>query len=177
MASNKKLFSLIALAIIVLGAIGYFFFAHSDESSSSKPTGNKVTFSGSELKEEKDGKVIWAVNAESIEVDPRTKEIWLTNVKGIFTKDDVTMTLTAPKGHVTGDHKIINLSGGIKATNTDGAEFSTDALLFDNNKKEFTTKTAFTFVNKDVTLTGDTLWANMVLQEVKAKGHARLVQK
>lgn len=177
MGNNRKILGLIVLAIAILSSIGYFFFGQTVPEDPSKPKGNKVTFSGSELKEEKDGKIIWAVKAESIEVDPRTKEIVLTNVKGVFTKDNVEMNITAPKGHVTGDHKIIDLSEGVTATNTEGVEFTTSAITFDNNKKEFITKTPFTFVDKETTITGDTLWGNMVLQEIKAKGHARLVRK
>ncbi len=38
-------------------------------------SGQLVNFQGADLQEEKDGKLVWALSAEKIEYDPRTKAI------------------------------------------------------------------------------------------------------
>jgi len=40
-----------------------------------------------------------------------------------------------------------------------------------------TSKTAFTYDSKDITLTGDKLEGNMSLKQIKAIGHAKLTKK
>ncbi|MFQ8977853.1 MAG: hypothetical protein ACLR5T_02520 [Veillonella sp.] len=63
----------------------------------------------------------------------------LTNLKGLFYQDDVTTTITAPHAVLT---VIVthDIDQGVTATNTDGAEFKTDALHFDNKTKTLTSK-------------------------------------
>ena len=128
-------------------------------------------------KRKKDGKLVWALSAEKIEYDPRTKAIVLTNLKGLFYQDDVTTTITAPHAVLTGDRNSLDIDQGVTATNTDGAEFKTDALHFDNKTKTLTSKSAFTYNGKDITLTGDKLEGNMSLKKIKAIGNAKLTKE
>ena len=109
--------------------------------------------------------------------NPRTKAIVLTNLKGLFYQDDVTTTITAPHAVLTGDRNSLDIDQGVTATNTDGAEFKTDALHFDNKTKTLTSKSAFTYNGKDITLTGDKLEGNMSLKKIKAIGNAKLTKK
>ena len=74
-------------------------------------------------------------------------------------------------------HSSLDIDGGVTATNTEGANFKTDALHFDNKTKMLTSKTAFTYDSKDITLTGDKLEGNMSLKQIKAIGHAKLTKK
>ena len=94
-----------------------------------------------------------------------------------FYQDDVTTTITAPHAVLTGDRNSLDIDQGVTATNTEGAEFKTEALHFDNKTKTLTSKTAFTYNSKDVTLTGDKLEGNMSLKIIKAIGHAKLTKK
>lgn len=142
--------------------------------------GQLVNFQGADLQEEKDGKLVWALSAEKIEYDPRTKAIVLTNLKGgQFYQNDVTTTITAPHAVLTGDRNSLDIDqGGVTATNTEGgATFKTEALHFDNKTKQLTSQSAFTYTSNDVTLVGDKLEGNMSLQQIKAIGNAKLTKK
>ena len=168
------------MATIVLALIGlivYIMKDSSDVGTTQNQNGQLVNFQGADLQEEKDGKLVWALSAEKIEYDPRTKAIVLTNLKGLFYQDDVTTTITAPHAVLTGDRNSLDIDQGVTATNTDGAEFKTDALHFDNKTKTLTSKSAFTYNGKDITLTGDKLEGNMSLKKIKAIGNAKLTKK
>ena len=54
---------------------------------------------------------------------------------------------------------------------------TTEAISFDNKTKKLTSETPFTFSNNDAVVTGDQLEADVVLNKVMAKGHAKLVKK
>ena len=178
MKNNKKLIAIVAAIVLALiGLIVYIMKDSGDVSTTQNQNGQLVNFQGADLQEEKDGKLVWALSAEKIEYDPRTKAIVLTNLKGLFYQDDVTTTITAPHAVLSGDHSSLDIDGGVTATNTEGANFKTDALHFDNKTKMLTSKTAFTYDSKDITLTGDKLEGNMSFKQIKAIGHAKLTKK
>ena len=178
MKNNKKLIAIVAAIVLALiGLIVYIMKDSNEVTSNQNQSGQLVNFQGADLQEEKDGKLVWALSAEKIEYDPRTKAIVLTNLKGLFYQDDVTTTITAPHAVLTGDRNSLDIDQGVTATNTEGAEFKTEALHFDNKTKTLTSKTAFTYNSKDITLTGDKLEGNMSLKIIKAIGNAKLTKK
>ena len=178
MKNNKKLIAIVAAIVLALiGLIVYIMKDSSDVGTTQNQNGQLVNFQGADLQEEKDGKLVWALSAEKIEYDPRTKAIVLTNLKGLFYQDDVTTTITAPHAVLTGDRNSLDIDQGVTATNTDGAEFKTDALHFDNKTKTLTSKSASTYNGKDITLTGDKLEGNISLKKIKAIGNAKLTKK
>lgn len=178
MKNNKKLIAIVsAIVLVLVGLIAYIMTDSDEPSTKSSPTGQLVNFQGAELQEEKDGKLVWALSAEKIEYDPRSKAIVLTNLKGLFYQDNVTTTITAPHAVLSGDHSSLDIDGGVTATNTENATFKTEALHFDNKTKVLTSKSAFTYTGNDVILTGDKLEGNMSLQQIKAMGNAKLTKK
>lgn len=178
MKNNKKLIAIVAAIVLALiGLIVYIMKDSGDVGTTQNQNGQLVNFQGADLQEEKDGKLVWALSAEKIEYDPRTKAIVLTNLKGLFYQDDVTTTIIAPHAVLTGDRNSLDIDQGVTATNTDGTEFKTDALHFDNKTKTLTSKSAFTYNGKDITLTGDKLEGNMSLKKIKAIGNAKLTKK
>ena len=178
MKNNKKLIAIVAAIVLALiGLIVYIMKDSSDVGTTQNQNGQLVNFQGADLQEEKDGKLVWALSAEKIEYDPRTKAIVLTNLKGLFYQDDITTTITAPHAVLTGDRNSLDIDQGVTATNTDGVEFKTDALHFDNKTKTLTSKSVFTYNGKDITLPGDKLEGNMSLKKIKAIGNAKLTKK
>ena len=165
MKNNKKLIAIVAAIVLALiGLIVYIMKDSNEVTTTQNPSGQLVNFQGADLQEEK-------------EYEPRTKAIVLTNLKGLFYQDDVTTTITAPHAVLTGDRNSLDIDQGVTATNTEGAEFKTEALHFDNKTKMLTSKSAFTYNSKDVTLTGDKLEGNMSLKIIKAIGNAKLTKK
>lgn len=178
MKNNKKLIAIVVAVVFVLVGLIVYIMKDSGESTMTQTgAGQLVNFQGADLQEEKDGKLVWALSAEKIEYDPRTKAIVLTNLKGQFYQNDVTTTITAPHAVLTGDRNSLDIDQGVTATNTEGATFKTEALHFDNKTKQLTSQSAFTYTSNDVTLVGDKLEGNMALQQIKAIGNAKLTKK
>ena len=104
MKNNKKLIAIVVAIVLALIGLIVFIMKDSNEATSTQnQSGQLVNFQGADLQEEKDGKLVWALSAEKIEYDPRTKAIVLTNLKGLFYQDDVTTTITAPHAVLTVD--------------------------------------------------------------------------
>lgn len=177
MKKNKKLIAIIVAVVAVIGGLIWFLFGGGEAIVTGSPSGRLINFSGADLREEQDGKLIWALTADTIEYDPKTKAITMKNLKGTFNQNDVVMQLTAPEATMSSDHKQLDMTGGIHATTSEGAVFDVEALHFDNTKKELSASTPFTFENNEAILTGDSLVANMALQHIEVHGHAKLVKK
>lgn len=178
MQKNKKIWAIIVIAIALFSGLVYFILKDNvSDSDVTKPKGNLVTFNGADLNETTDGKVIWSVKAEKIEYDPKTKDVYLTNLTGTFNKDNTTLTVTAPRGRMTDNRKNMDMAGGVKGSSTDGASFETDTLHFDNTKKLLTSESAFTYTKDDMTITGDKLEGDMTMEVIKAIGNAKLVKE
>lgn len=179
MRKHKKTIIGTAIVLALIGVFVWIFMISSVETPDdpTMPQGDLVTFDGSTISEESNGQVAWTVTAEQIKVNPKTKEVYLTNMKSVFYKDGKELTVTAPRGHMTADHNTFQLGGGVKAVDQDGAELRTDAITYNNQSKKLSSTSAFTFSNKDATITGDTFEADTVLQNVTAKGHAKLEKK
>lgn len=179
MLKNKKTILVIAIVLALVGVFIWILLSGEAETKTAptQPTGNLVTFDGSTITEEQNGKTAWSVSAEQIKVNPKTKEIYLTNMKGTFYDGDKTLVVTAPRGYMSGDHNKMQLAGGVKGTNGADVELTTESISFDNKTKKLTSETPFTFSNSDAVVTGDQLEADTVLNKVMAKGHAKLVKK
>lgn len=176
--ANKKRIWLIILALVVVGVLAYFFMKPAaTETQESKVDENLITFNGANLQESKDGKIIWSLKAEKILFDPKTKNIYLTNFTGTFNKDDVSMTVTAPEAKLTNQQKNLEMHGGVKATSTDGAEFTSPSFYYNTVTKKFTSKEPFTFKKGHDIITADEMEGDLVLEQVKAMGHAKLTQE
>ena len=73
MKNNKKLIAIVVAVVIALVGLIAFILHDSGDSSKGANNGQLVNFQGAELQEEKDGKLVWALSAEKIEYDPRSK--------------------------------------------------------------------------------------------------------
>lgn len=176
MKNNKTVLAAIVGALVILVGLGYFLYGDV-EVATTGPTGNSISFNGTELKEEKNGQLIWSVKAEKISVDQVTKVVTLENVTGTFHKDGKILTVKAPKGVVSKDHGQITLSGGIEATSSTGATLRTEGLEYRSKEQLFKSTSKFIYTDVDTTLEGDVLEGDMILQQVTAKGHAKLIRK
>lgn len=167
------------IVVIIFCGLGYYFYESSINASDdpTKPHGNLVTFDGSTIKEEENGKLVWELTAKKIELNPKTREVYLTDLTGKFFKDGVVTTVTAPRGHVSGDKSTIQISGGVKAENNKGASASTNGLDYNGKNKQITSTSPFTYTDNGTTISGDKLEGDMALQIIKAVGHAKLSKK
>lgn len=84
-----------------------------------------VNFDGNSISEEKDGRVLWTINAEKIEMDIDTKNAALINVKAIFNfEDGRTLELTAAKANYEDKTSHLVIEDGVNGKSSDGGRFS-----------------------------------------------------
>ncbi len=84
-----------------------------------------VNFDGNTISEEKDGRILWTINAENIEMDVDTKDASLTNVKAVFNfEDGRTVELKAPKAVFIDKTHHLTITEGIEGKSSDGGKFS-----------------------------------------------------
>lgn len=176
MTNRKKIIAMLVAILLIIGGFGYYIY-HYEERADMTGQSGEISFSGTDIREEKNGQIIWSLSADTIDVDPTTQEIHLKNLKGTFHHNGVITSIVAPEAHMTKDHTNLDMTGGIHATNTEGAVFDTAALHYDNRTKQLSSVGAFSYTGKNITITGDRLVADTGLQKISVEGHAKLAKK
>lgn len=179
---NKHWQTLAVIAAVILLACGiYLLFADSPSekgNASSKQSDNAVAeFSNSTMKEDKDGKPVWRLTAEHVSISQDKNTARLTGITGYFQNDEIKLSLKAKEGVLDRAKKTVRLEGTIEASTADGAVLHAENLTYDGNKDILSTDKAFTAERDGKILTADSFTADRVLQEIRAKGHARLRDK
>ena len=88
-----------------------------------------VEYHSNTITEEKNGRRIWDITAETTATDIVTQATTFSNAVGHYYQEDGTViTLTAPTGIYDNDTRNIKLVGGVRATSTGGAELVSDTL-------------------------------------------------
>lgn len=179
MQKNKIVWILGIVSIICLGLIFHMFWAEPNTNSpvDKKAQQNLIDFDGVDLKEERDGKIIWLVKAKNIKYDPETKDIFLEKVEAQFNDGGTELMIKADKGSVTDHNRVINLEGSIYGKNTSGVEFKAKSLKYDAHNGNFSTDQEFYYKDGSNVLTADSLQGNMTLNKIVAKGHVRLLKE
>lgn len=179
MKKSKGFWLLIGSIVLSIAFVGYLFFGSgmSPVKVVSDGKDQLVKFTGADLHEMKDGKLLWSLKAESILYNPRTKEVFLENMKGEFHDGGNTFIVNAKKGHVSENQEVITMTGEVYGKTEGGVEFKGIDLVYNTKTKKMTSSKPFTYKDGHSTITGDTLNGDMVLKEVTAKGHVKLVQE
>ena len=88
-----------------------------------EPTGPRImSYMDNTLHEERDGRTIWQMTAEQMNVDIDTNDTGMVKIDGTFYSDDGrTLTLKADEGRMDSKTRDIVLTGTIEATTSDGA--------------------------------------------------------
>ena len=97
MKSNPKawLFGL-CIAAVIAGGLYYFLREEPLTDTRQEAVTTRMAFSGSKLTEDQDGKRIWELTARVMEVDPKTRWVYLTDLDGVlFRADGTHITVTA----------------------------------------------------------------------------------
>lgn len=180
---NKTAYLSIACILLLLTGGLYYFFREEPPLANSIPetkpattqTSN-LTFAGSSIVEEKNGKKVWELNAESIEADPAGKIVYLKKVKGIFYQDQGgTLDIVAQEGVLDTKTHDITLQGDIKATSSEGAVFTAPQGVYNEQTKIFSGIGGITLTKGDTVITGDKIDADVSTEKVKIQGSAKVV--
>lgn len=174
--------SFACIILLLAGGLYYFFRAEPPQpvspvsESKPAPAGANLTFAGSTIIEEKNGKKSWELNAETIEADANGKVVYLKKINGTFYQEKGgKVDLVAQEGILdTKTHDIV-LQGDIKATSSDGAVFTAPQGKYVDQTKFFYGTGGIRLTRGETVITGDSIEADTAMEKVKVQGNAKAV--
>lgn len=90
-----------------------------------------MSYDNNTISEEKDGVKIWDLTADHIDVDIDSRNAELTGLTGHFyQKDGRSAEVKADHGSYDNETKDIKIDGNVQITTSDGAELTSDELLW-----------------------------------------------
>ncbi|WP_027406027.1 LPS export ABC transporter periplasmic protein LptC [Anaerovibrio sp. RM50] len=122
---GKVLAGVFAVLLVILIVWAVNGIPEPPEGDGQDPSQRVVNFDGNTISEEKDGKVIWTVTAEKMEMDIDTKDVALVNVKVTYNYNDgQTLELKAPKAIYQEKTHHLEVTDGVEGESSDGGKFS-----------------------------------------------------
>lgn len=179
---KKSTYLVIAcLVAFLVGGVYYFVKEEAPESpkqaqEASEPAA-KPFFTGNAIVEEQDGKRLWELTAETIEIDPNTKQARLVNIKGVFYQDKGgKIEITAPGAVMDTKTKDITMTGNVKAVSSDGATFTANEALWKGKDRMLFGTGGVTLTRDDTVIIGDKLESDANMEKVRVQGNARVIK-
>lgn len=178
MNKNVKL-GLIGLVVLLLVA-GIYFLFKDDAPRSQGENGKSSTameFSNIEMKEDQNGKSVWKIKAKHVSMSQDKNTAELEGLEGTFLKDGDELHLSADKGKLNRKEKTVYVEGHVEGKNSDGMVFHAKNLTYNGKTEKLSTDQAFVAEKDGKILTADSFEGDRVLQQLTAKGHAKLADK
>ncbi|MEG6585066.1 LPS export ABC transporter periplasmic protein LptC [Dendrosporobacter sp. 1207_IL3150] len=177
---NKKSYALIACIVLVLAfGVYYLFRDESPKELQQQQVKNEqtvnMTYSGNSIIEEQDGKRLWELSAETIEVDPKSKQAIIKNLRGVFYQDNGgKMEINAAQAVLDTKTRDIIMNGQVKAVSADGATFTAPTARWAGNDRRFYGSGGITMTRDDTVIIGDRIESDANMQKIKVEGNARI---
>lgn len=173
-----------AIACTVLLIIGGLYYFNREEPPPPPPAAQEaaadpgITFTGSTIVEQKDGKRTWEMTAETMQVNNSTNKVLLGNFKGtMYRTDGSKLDIVARKAELDTKTKDIAMEGDIKATSSsDGAVFTAAKANWSGKDRILFGSGGITLTRGDTVVTGENIQAEELLERVKVKGNARIIK-
>jgi LPS export ABC transporter protein LptC len=171
----------VCAVIVLLGVLVYFNkdegVTPPPEAVAEKSTPANVVFEGSSLVERKDGKKLWELSAETINVDSATKNVYFNNFNGTFyDANGRELKLTAQEAFFDSTTKDLVMQGEIKATSSDGAVFTAPKARWMGKEGRIYASGGITLTQGDTVITGDEIESDSSLAKVKIQGNAHAIK-
>jgi len=136
-----------------------------------------LAYSGNTISQQKDGKPLWELSAETIEVDVTTKNVTMKNIKGIFYQTNGgKIDITAPGAVLDNTTKDIVMTGKVQAIASDGATFTAQQTHWSGPEQRFYGSGAVALTKDGTVMTGDKLESDANMAKIKMLGNAKIVQ-
>lgn len=167
-------------AVILLLVIGVYFLFKDDSRQMDGDTGNASTameFSNIEMKEDQDGNAVWRLKAKHVSMSKDKNTAKLEGIEGTFLKDGDELRLTAEKGKLDRKAKTVYVEGHVEGKSSDGMILQAKNLTYDGKTEKLSTDQSFVAEKDGKVLTADSFVGDRVLQQLTAKGHAKLADK
>lgn len=179
---KKTTYLIIACVVLFLGGCLYYFLK--DEPVTPKEPvqvatseSTSLSYVGNSITEEKDGKRLWELQAETIDIDSNTKNMKFKNIKGVFYQDNGgKIDISAPEAAVDSKTKEIVMVGKIKAIASDGTTFAAQEIRWSNLEQRFYGSGDVSLTQDDTVMTGDQIESDRNMSKIKVSGHANIVK-
>ncbi|MBB5336342.1 LPS export ABC transporter periplasmic protein LptC [Pectinatus brassicae] len=138
---------------------------------------NTMKYGANTIVEEKNGKKIWEIKADNIDMNVTTKMAELKNIHGKYYGDDgKVLTITSPHGFYDDAKKNIILDKKVHAEDNAGLKFDAEKVTWDNAKALFTGEGKVKIVRDNMQATGDKIESNNGFTAFKLSGNAHIIK-
>lgn len=167
--------------ILVAGCLYYFFkdepLVPQGAVAPKVEEASTLSYAGNSITEEKDGKRVWELGAETIDIDVNTKNMLLKNIKGTFYQDNGgKIDITASQGTMDNKTKNIVMTGTVHAVASDGSTFTAAETRWLAQEQLFSGAGNIICTKDDTVMTGDTIESDKNMTNIKIAGHAKIVK-
>ena len=140
-----------------------------------QPEKKVMSYDGNTISEDKNGRKLWELTSEHIEVDVDTQDVTMQGITGHFYAEDGKVAeLKADSGVYGGKTRDVKLTGNIIITYSDGAILTSKELDWKNKEEILTALGDVKSVREDLLITADKIESSESFNKVKAIGHAHL---
>jgi LPS export ABC transporter protein LptC len=180
----KKTTGIFVVCILLLLSSGLYYFLKDEPLPSSPPKveptvqeASKLSYVGNSLTEEKDGKMLWELKAETIEIDDDTKNVQMKNVIGTFYQDKGgKIEIKAPEAFLDNKTKDITMPVKVEAIASDGGTFAANEVRWSGQEQRFYGSGNIVVTKDDAVITGDKIESDATMEKVKVYGNAKVIK-
>lgn len=165
------------IAAVIAGGLYYFLREEPLTDTRQEAVTTRMAFSGSKLTEDQDGKRIWELTARVMEVDPKTRWVYLTDLDGVlFRADGTHITVTAKNAVVDPQTRNLEMSGSINMKASDGPTFTAEKGRYVAKDRKIFATGSIRATKDDYVLTANELETDDKFDKIVVKGKARIVK-
>jgi LPS export ABC transporter protein LptC len=176
-SKGKTILFVLVIAAFLAGGLYYFLRPEPLEDTPKESVVTRMAFTGSNLSESLDGKPVWDLTARVIEVDPKTRWVYLTDLKGtIFRADGTKIDVLAKTAVVDPATRNVELSDGLSMKSEDGATFTAEKGRYVAKDHKIFASGSIRATREDTVLTGRELEVDDKFEVIMVKGNARIVK-
>ena len=165
------------IAAVIAGRLYYFLREEPLTDTRQEAVTTRMAFSGSKLTEDQDGKRIWELTARVMEVDPKTRWVYLTDLDGVlFRADGTRIVVTAKNAVVDPQTRNLEMSGSINMKASDGPTFTAEKGRYVAKDRKIFATGSIRATKDDYVLTANELETDDKFDKIVVKGKARIVK-
>lgn len=178
---NKQLAIVLLIAAALIGGVLYWaLYEEAPRPEAEEPAReapSALSYLGNTLSEERDGKKVWELTANVIEIDAKTKNAVLKEIQGTFYQDNGRfVTIEAPEALYDVKTKDISITGNATARSNDGAELTANKLFWAGDAQVFSGEGGVRLQRGDTVIVGDKIESDAGFRKFKVSGNARIIQ-
>jgi LPS export ABC transporter protein LptC len=176
---KKKKILLALLLVAVAGLVAWAVMTVPAPPQSQVETSDSkvMTYDGNTISEEKDGRKIWELTADHIEVDVDTQNVKMEKVVGHFyMQDGRTVDVQADNGSYDNETKDISIIGSVDITTSDGAKLASDELKWTGKDSMLAAIGNANVSKDDMQANGNRIESTDGFNKIKIIGKAHLVK-